>query len=400
MSTMMSPGGYRTPTASYLLGSPPASTFSTALAGGNKILAAVQNTRASPPPAGTYLRLDANRRDREKELSSALVAQISHSPYARTASPAPILSAFMSSSMGSAPRMQQLSLDRTGSSSFVAPPRSPGAAATRAAAWPGTYPRPGRVENRGATYLAYLVEERKRLHAQPGVHHDLDLDVDLEQLSRQAVIDEAALRHRPLALPPAEPAPVSSASDTVAGVGASNTTPAPAPVASEPPAETGSSDWRQPLLVAARGPEPEPTAETEPMPEPSSVGHTLDRFLASLKDADASAVALNDELPPSDRHSESCAPTTTQLEHYEQPVVPGSLQVARSPIGDTDSVVADSSESFGLAPQLRTTSHDNRAELQPRTPRCDSKGCLYLLTDLHTHSHAAPLISVTSQFCS
>ena len=187
---MPSPGGYpRTPAASYS----PSSTYapsasyspSTSLARGNPFLAAVQTTRSSPPPS-SYLRLDANRRDREKQLSSALVAQISQSPYARAthrsslstlSSPAPLLSAFMSSAAGAASTgSQRLSLDRTGSSSFVAPPRSPGAAAGSAPSLssgarngtvqslPGTYQRPGRVENKGATYLTYLVEERKQQH--------------------------------------------------------------------------------------------------------------------------------------------------------------------------------------------------------------------------------------------
>ena len=59
--------------------SPPASA-PTALGGGNKMLAQVQSN-------STFDRLDRSRREREKELSSALNLQIATSPFGGTRSP-------------------------------------------------------------------------------------------------------------------------------------------------------------------------------------------------------------------------------------------------------------------------------------------------------------------------
>ena len=325
---------------------------------------------------------DANRRDREKELSSALVAQISQSPYARAAhrsslstlsSPAPLLSAFMSSSVGTASpgaqavaRLSQ-SLDRTGNSSFVAPPRSPAAAGSsapslqlgaRTGTWdqglPGTYQRPGRVENQGATYLTYLVEERKQQHweARPNAEQgDDELDVDLEELSRQAAIDEASLRGKPLALPPAAPAPVPTA-NIEAGVGSATT--AAELVASEPPQET----------LWLRDPAPQPAPEPEPASAQAD-DSSISRLLASLADGNTnlgSAAAVEAE-PAQHRPAPEIGPSTISPELSTfHPVT----DAEPAPVG----AEAAQPSVLGLVPQPEATrgSYSDLAKMRQRTP--------------------------------
>ena len=288
----------------------------TSLAGGNSMLAAVQSVRSGPPPSTTYLRLDAARRDREKDLSSALISSISQSPFARSSttealstlsSPAP-LAEFMKSPIGSAsPSSGVLGVRGTAQPRIGGMTLRFGSRPGTTQPLPGVYYSPGRRDSVGSTYLSYLVEERKRSRGEVTEEEDDD-DVDLGELAAQAAKDEATLKSQWLSRPPASAAPM--------------------------PSSVAAPSWRS---ASVREPEPEPGPEPEPelapapapAPTPIFAGDSafgrLGREHHTVTDgpqhkANPSSTAAGDEQPVQPSVSVSTAPRDPSPPTRFQPV--------------------------------------------------------------------------------